>query len=163
TERPGDFRCTDVAGYLTTRTTGTTGRPAEIWLSRYEMELWPALGALAGVLRDELRTTDVMQVNPTSTAVVANHLAAAPCRLLDTETGEPPAPGALGTVVLTPYFPYRDCMPVFRYDTRDVARCLPDEPLTCDSAATPAIGQILGKADHLLRLRPGEVITPRQL
>jgi phenylacetate-coenzyme A ligase PaaK-like adenylate-forming protein len=277
TERPGDFRCTDVAGYLATRTTGTTGRPAEIWLSRYEMELWPALGALSGVLRDELRVTDVMQVNQTSKAVVANHLAAASCRLagtgcrllgvvppdealdglceagvtllstypsylaelviaarrrglgpgdfklrrigtggevlspslaqaacrtfglpriddsfsmtevipvtgricgqghlhpdlttghtelLDLETGEPAEPGAIGTLVLTPYFPYRDCMPVFRYDTRDVARRLPDEPLTCDSAATPAIGQILGKADHLLRLGPGEVIAPRQL
>lgn len=51
TERPGDFRCTDVPAYLATRTTGTTGRPAELWLSRYEMELWPALGALASVLR----------------------------------------------------------------------------------------------------------------
>src|ERR1051326_4307851 len=80
-ERPSDFRCTDVAGYLTTRTTGTTGKPAEIWLSRYEMELWPALGALSGVLRDELRITDVMQVNQTSKAIVANHLAAASCRL----------------------------------------------------------------------------------
>jgi phenylacetate-CoA ligase len=50
-ERPGDFRCTDVPAYLATRTTGTTGRPAEVWLSRYEMELWPALGALASVLR----------------------------------------------------------------------------------------------------------------
>src|SRR6185437_6826764 len=39
-ERPGDFRCADVAVHLTTRTTGTTGTPAEIWLSRYEMELW---------------------------------------------------------------------------------------------------------------------------
>lgn len=277
TERPGDFRCTDVAGYLTTRTTGTTGRPAEIWLSRYEMELWPALGALSSVLRDELRTTDVMQVNQTSKAVVANHLAAASCRLarmgcrllgvvppdealdgvceagvtllstypsylaelvtaarrrglgpgdfklrrigtggevlspslaqaasrtfgvpriedsfsmtevipvtgrvcgqghlhhdlntghtelLGLETGEPAAPGELGTLVITPYFPYRDCMPVFRYDTRDVARCLPDEPLTCDSATTPAIGHIVGKAGHLLRLGPGEVVTPRQL
>ena len=34
-ERPGDFRCTDVPAYLATRTTGTTGRPAEVWLSRY--------------------------------------------------------------------------------------------------------------------------------
>ena len=42
--------------------------------------------------------------------------------LLDLETGEPAEPGALGTIVITPYFPYRDCAPVFRYDTRDVAR-----------------------------------------
>ena len=70
-ERPGDFRCTDVPAYLATRTTGTTGRPAEVWLSRYEMELWPALGALASVLRDELRPGDVMQVNLSSRATAA--------------------------------------------------------------------------------------------
>jgi len=80
-ERPGDFRCTDVPAYLATRTTGTTGRPAEVWLSRYEMELWPALGALASVLRGELRPGDVMQVNLSSRSAVAMHLAAASCRL----------------------------------------------------------------------------------
>jgi phenylacetate-coenzyme A ligase PaaK-like adenylate-forming protein len=83
--------------------------------------------------------------------------------LLDLQTGESAAPGALGTVVITPYFPYRDCMPVLRYDTRDVARRLPDEPLTCELAGVPAMSQVLGKADHLLRLGSGEVITPRQL
>src|SRR5262249_46742536 len=45
---------------------------------------------------------------------------------LDVQTGQPARPGALATVVATPFFPYRDCMPVFRYDTRDVVRCLPD-------------------------------------
>jgi phenylacetate-coenzyme A ligase PaaK-like adenylate-forming protein len=277
TERPGDFRCTDVPAYLATRTTGTTGRPAEVWLSRYEMELWPALGALASVLRDELRPGDVMQVNLSSRSTAAMHLSATGCRLagagyrplgivppevaldslpeggatilltcpsylaelvtaarrrgmgagdfrlrrlvvggevlsaslaqaaartfgvslvedpysmtevapvsgracsqahqhydlnlgltelVDLETGEPAAPGALGTLVITPYFPYRDCMPVFRYDTRDVARRLPDAPLRCELADIPATSQILGKADQLLRLPAGEVVTPRQL
>jgi phenylacetate-CoA ligase len=276
-ERPGDFLCTDTTGVLTTRTTGTTGRPVEIWLSRYEMELWPALSALSSVLRDELHPGDIMQVNMSSRATIGNHLTAAICRLagagcrllgvvppaealdhlaqggathlsapasylaelvtaarrrgmgagdfqlrriivggeilspsvaqaacqtlgvprvddafsmtevipvtgrtcsqahlhhdlntgltelLDLETGEPASPGALGSVVITPYFPYRECMPVFRYDTRDVARCLPDEPLTCELAGTPAMSQLLGKAGDLLTLRPGEVVTPRQL
>ena len=54
-----DFLCADAPAHLATRTTGTTGRPAEIWLSRYEMALWPAIGALAAVLRDDLRTDDV--------------------------------------------------------------------------------------------------------
>ena len=75
--------------------------------------------------------------------------------LLDLETGEPAAPGALGTVVITPYFPYRDCMPVFRYDTRDVVRRLPDEPLSCELAGIPGTSQVLGKASHLLRLSAG--------
>ncbi len=57
-EHAADFRCSDVPGYLATRTTGTTGRPAEVWLSRYEMELWPALGALGSVLRGDLRPGD---------------------------------------------------------------------------------------------------------
>jgi phenylacetate-CoA ligase len=276
-ERPGDFRCTDVPPYLATRTTGTTGRPAEIWVSRYEMELWPAIGALAAVLRGELGPGDVVQVNLSSRGAVAMHLAAtssrlsgAACRplgivapetaleslveggttnlltvpsylgelvkaarrtglgaddfklrrvvvggevlsaslgreaarifgvatiedpysmteivpvsgrtcsqahqhhdlnlglteLISLETGEPAAPGELGTLVVTPYFPYRDCTPVFRYDTRDVARCLPDGPLRCELASVPATSQILGKADHLLRLPGGDVVTPRQL
>jgi phenylacetate-coenzyme A ligase PaaK-like adenylate-forming protein len=83
--------------------------------------------------------------------------------LVDLDTGEPAAPGALGTLVITPYFPYRDCTPVFRFDTRDVARCLPDAPLRCELAGIPATSQILGKADHLLRVTNGEVVTPRQL
>ena len=81
-ERPEDFRCTDVPAYLATRTTGTTGRPAEVWLSRYEMELWPALGALASVLRGELLPGDIMQVNISSRATAATHLAATSCRLV---------------------------------------------------------------------------------
>ena len=276
-DRPGDFRCTDVPAYLATRTTGTTGLPAEVWLSRYEMELWPALGALASVLRGELLPGDIMQVNISSRATAATHLAAASCRLVgagwrplgivppeaaldtlaeggatillscpsylaelvtaarhrgmsagdfrlrrlvvggevlsaslaqaaartfgvplvedpysmtevapvsgrtcsqghqhhdlnvgltelvDLDTGEPAAPGALGTLVITPYFPYRDCMPVFRYDTRDVARCLPAAPMRCELADIPATSRILGKADQLLRQPGGEVVTPRQL
>ena len=72
------------------------------------------------------------------------------------------AAGALGTLVVTPYYPYRECMPVLRYDTRDMVRCLPDEPLTCDLAATPGVSRILGKADHLLRVK-GRVVTLRDL
>ncbi|HEV7651058.1 MAG TPA: AMP-binding protein [Actinophytocola sp.] len=273
-ERPEDFRCADVPPYLTTRTTGTTGRPAEIWMSRYEMDLWPALGALAGVLRGEIGPGDVMQVNVSSRATASVQLDVAVCRLvgagcrvlgivppdealesltsatllattpsylaeletaarqrgmgpadfrlrtidvggevlssslaraaretfgmdtirdlfamtevapvtgrtcqqghlhfdinvglveyLDLDSGEPAEPGALATVVVTPFFPYRDCMPVFRYDTRDVVR-LPEGALTCELAAMPGVGQIVGKADQLVRLGPTDIVTPRQL
>jgi len=276
-EHPGDFRCTGVPGYLATRTTGTTGRPAEVWLSRYEMELWPALGALSSVLRQELRPGDIMQVNVSSRATAAVHVSAASCRLagagfrplgivppdealdglaqdgatlllscpsylaeivtgarrrglgpgdfqlrrvtvggevlssslaraacqllgvpliedsysiteaipvtarscshghlhhdvnlgltelLDLQTGEPAAPGALGTLVITPFFPYRDCMPVFRYDTRDVVRRLPEDAPGCELAGIPATSHILGKAGHLLHLGGTAVVTPREL
>src|SRR6266704_1113291 len=212
TERPGDFLCTDAEAVLTTRTTGTTGRPAEIRLSRYELELWAALSALSSVLLDELvmaarragcrpgdfqlrrivaggeilspslaqaacqtfgvphvddsfSMTEVIPVTgrTCSHAHLHHDLNTGLTELLDLRTVEPAAPGALGTVVITPYFPYRDCMPVFRYDTRDVARCLPDEPLTCELAGIPAMSQVLGKSDHLLQLDTGDVITPRQL
>src|ERR1700733_12324567 len=80
-ERPADFRCTDVPACLATRTTGTTGRPAEVWLSRYEVELWSALGALASVLRGEMGPGDLMQVNLSSRGAVAMQLSATSCRL----------------------------------------------------------------------------------
>jgi len=276
-ERPDDFQCADVPRFLATRTTGTTGHPAEIWLSRYEMELWPALGALAGILRGELLPDDILQVNVSSRATGSVHLNVAGCRLvgaacrvlgivppdealdsltdrgatqlatvpsylaelevaarrrglgpadfqlrtidvggevlspslaraaretfgvpnvrdlfamtevapvfgrtcsqrhlhfdinmglvecLDLATGEPAEPGALATVVATPFFPYRDCMPVFRYDTRDVVRCLAADALSCELAGLPGTGPIEGKADQLVRLDSGEVVTPRQL
>lgn len=276
-ERPGDFRCPDVAPHLATRTTGTTGNPAEIWMSRYEVELWSGMSALTGVLREEIKPTDIMQVNQSSRATASVHLTARICRLvgagcrvlgvvpadealdslteggstlmsaspsylgelvhaarrrglgpndfrlrridtggeilspslaaaaravfgvsrvndtfgmtevipvsgttcshghlhhdlnmglaelLDLETGEPAQPGALSTVVITPYYPFRECMPVFRYDTRDVVRALPDEPLTCEIAGLPATSKIVGKADQIIRLSPTEVVTPRDL
>ena len=57
-----------MAPYLSTRTTGTTGRPAEIWLSRYEAELWPAMAALSGLLRNEINHDDCLQINLSSRA-----------------------------------------------------------------------------------------------
>jgi phenylacetate-coenzyme A ligase PaaK-like adenylate-forming protein len=82
---------------------------------------------------------------------------------LDLATGEPAEPGALATVVVTPFFPYRDCMPVFRYDTRDIVRFLAPEELTCELSGLPGTGAIEGKADQLLHLGPADVVTPRQL
>lgn len=82
---------------------------------------------------------------------------------LDLETGEPAAPGDLATVVVTPYFPYRECMPVFRYDTRDVVRRIADEDLTCEVSGLPATTKVLGKADQLIRLGPQDIVTPRQV
>jgi phenylacetate-CoA ligase len=274
--RPADFRCAGVEPCLTTRTTGTTGRPAEVWLSRYETELWPALAALSGLLRDEIRPTDCLQVNISSRATAAVQqdvtlcrLVGAACRVLgvvppeealdslldgaptmlstypsylaelvvaarerglgpadfalrridvggevlstalstaaratfgvslvndsfgmtevlpvsgrtcesghlhqdvnmglvevvDLDTGEPAGAGRLGSVVVTPYYPYRECMPVFRYDTRDLVRMLPEEPLTCELAGIPATSAIMGKAGQVLR-PGGRAVTARDL
>ena len=50
---------------------------------------------------------------------------------------------------------------MFRCDTRDIVRRLPD-PLTCELAGVPATSRLLGKADHLLRIGD-KVITMRGL
>jgi len=276
-DRQSEFLCADSTRYLATRTTGTTGQPTEIWLSRYEIDLLSGLGALAAVLRDEVRESDIIQLNVSSRATVSVHLNAAFCRLigcgcrviglvspdealdsltsggvtllstvpsylgelvtaarrrglgpndfelrridggsevltpalaaaaretfgvshvndvfsmtevipvtgrtcsarhlhhdinmglvelLDLETGEPAEPGALATVVITPYYPYRECMPVFRYDTRDVVRRLPEGDLDCELAGVPATGPVLGKASQLLHLGAAQMVTPREL
>jgi len=277
-EHQQDFIASDVHPSLTTRTTGTTGRPAEVWLSQYEIELWPALSALSGLLRNEITPQDCMQINISSRATAAVQIDIEVCRLvgartrmlgiippeeslesllsggdaaptllstypsylaqlvqaarrrnlgpgdfhlrrvdcggevlsgtlaraaqeifgapvndlfgmteilplsgrvcnqghlhqdlnmglvevIDLETGEPAAPGALGTMVITPYYPYRECMPVFRYDTRDVVRRLPDERLTCNLAGVPATSRILSKADQVLRTND-QIVTMRDL
>ncbi len=267
-----EFVCDDVTPYISTRTTGTTGRPTEIWMSAYEAGLWPALAALSGLLRDEIRPTDCMQVSISSRATAAIQHGMEVCRMvgarirllgqvppgqcLDALTdGEPTmlsvypsylaqlvaegqrrglgpsdfclrvvnaggevlspaiadaaetlfgaavndsfgqteilpvsgrlcevghlhpdlntgmvevvgldgtgtaAPGELGRMVVTPYFPYRDCMPVFRYDTGDIVRRLPDEPLRCELAGTPAVSAICGKAAQLVITGAGPVTT----
>jgi len=276
---PTDFLAEGSKPFVSTRTTGTTGRPAEVWLSRYEIELWPAMAALSGLLRNEISPDDCMQVNISSRATAAVQQNLAVCRLVgarsrmlgvvlaeesldgllgdgdaaptllstypsylaqlvraarrrgveahhfrlrridcggevlssalsraayetfgprlvndtfgmteilpvsgrvcdhghlhhdlnmgfvevvDFQTGAPVGPGQLGTVVVTPYYPYRECMPVFRYDTRDIVRRLPDAPLTCELAGVPATSRILGKADHLLRIGD-QVVTMRDL
>jgi hypothetical protein len=53
-------------------------------------------------------------------------------------------------------------MPVFRYDTRDLVRRLPDEALGCSLAGVPATSRILGKADQVLRI-DGRAVMPRAL
>jgi phenylacetate-coenzyme A ligase PaaK-like adenylate-forming protein len=271
------FLCPDSPPYLSTRTTGTTGTPAEIWLSRYEAELWPAMAALSGLLRNEINHTDCLQINLSSRATAAVQHDIEVCRLVGARSralglvpvdqsldslldannpatilgtypsylarlitaarrrglgpddfslrridvaGEllsnavasaahatfgvhpsdtfamtevlpvsgrtcdlghlhvdlnmglvevialdgtgPAAPGEIGTMVVTPFFPYRDCMPVFRYDTQDVVRRLDDEPLTCNLAGIPALSHILGKANQLLTTGAG-LVTPRDI
>jgi phenylacetate-CoA ligase len=264
--------CDDASPYLSTRTTGTTGRPAEIWMSAYESRLWPALGALSGLLRGEIRPGDCMQVNISSRATAAIQHGVEACRLagartrvlgqvppgqsldslLDREptmlgcypsylallvtearrrglgpadfalrtinTGgevltpalaaaarqtfgapvtdsfgmtevlpvsgrfceaghlhpdlnmglievleldgtEPAEPGSLGRMVVTPYFPYRDCMPVLRYDTGDVVRVLPDEPLGCELAGTPGLSALEGKLSQVICTSARQVTT----
>jgi len=259
--QPGGFLAEGVRPFLATRTTGTTGRPVEVWMSQYEAALWPALAALAGVLRGEIRPSDRMQINISSRATAAVQHNLSVCRLadarcvvlgvvpadealdsmlesgitllstypsylaqlvlaaqrrrlsaadfalrrvdcggevlspavrsaaqvtfgtevndtfamtevlpvsarscsqghlhhdlnaglvevIDPSTGDPVGPGGLGTVVISPYFPFRECMPVLRYDTCDLVRTVADDDLRCELAGTPGTSLILGKSDR---------------
>ena len=50
-ERPDDFQCADVARYLATRTTGTTGRPADpaaVWSPRVRDVFAEVMGSSQG-------------------------------------------------------------------------------------------------------------------
>ena len=51
-------------------------------MSRYEIELWPALAALSGLLRDEIRPDDCMQINISSRATAAVQQNMTMCRLV---------------------------------------------------------------------------------
>jgi phenylacetate-coenzyme A ligase PaaK-like adenylate-forming protein len=64
--------------------------------------------------------------------------------VLDLETGDPALPGEVGTLVLTPFAPYRETSVLLRYNTEDVVRPLVG-PLTCALRYLPATTDILGK------------------
>ena len=53
-------------------------------------------------------------------------------------------PGEPGTLVVTPFAPYRTTTVVLRYDTADVVR-VPAEPPTCELSTIPATSHVLGK------------------
>jgi phenylacetate-coenzyme A ligase PaaK-like adenylate-forming protein len=59
-------------------------------------------------------------------------------------THAPARPGEYGTIVSTPFPPYRETTLVIRYDTQDVVRVL-DAPLTCRMRNQPAVSNAQGK------------------
>jgi phenylacetate-CoA ligase len=64
--------------------------------------------------------------------------------VLDIETGALAQPGQAGTIVATPFPPFRKTTTLLRYDTQDVVRSLA-EPLTCPLRHLPATSNLLGK------------------
>ncbi|TQF01672.1 AMP-binding protein [Kitasatospora acidiphila] len=64
--------------------------------------------------------------------------------VLDPQSWEPTAPGAVGMLVHTPYVPYRECTLLLRYATGDLVR-LPAGPLDCELAELPATSDIVGR------------------
>lgn len=70
------------------------------------------------------------------------------------ETAAPALPGETGTIVATPFPPYRETTLVLRYDTGDVVRTIP-EPLTCSLRHLPATSNLLGKLSLSVRHEHG--------
>lgn len=81
--------------------------------------------------------------------------------VLDPETWLPTAPGQVGTIVATPFPPYRESSVLLRYDTQDLARVV-DGPLTCSQRLLPATSDILGKRRLSVRHAEGWT-TPRDV
>jgi phenylacetate-CoA ligase len=81
--------------------------------------------------------------------------------VLDPTTAAPIPPGELGTLVATPFPPFRETTVLLRYDTRDAVRA-PAEPLACSRAGAPATGPIEGKLDFAVHHASGWT-TPRDV
>jgi phenylacetate-coenzyme A ligase PaaK-like adenylate-forming protein len=64
--------------------------------------------------------------------------------VLEIESGKPAAQGAAGTLVATPFMPYRDTTLLLRYDTQDVVRPIAGT-MSCEMRWQPATSQLLGK------------------
>ena len=150
--RPADFVVDGARPHVTTRTTGTTGQPAEVWLSRYELELWPALAALSGLLRGEIGPDDCMQINISSRATAAMTQNMAVCRLVGARTRP------LGHRARRRE-PRRACSPA----ASARRRCSRPTRATSRSSSTLARREGLGPEDFRLRRVDcgGEVLSPR--
>ncbi|MGH2561688.1 MAG: phenylacetate--CoA ligase family protein [Thermomicrobiales bacterium] len=81
--------------------------------------------------------------------------------VLDPETGAACAPGEAGTLVLSPFPPFRETTLLLRYDTHDVVRPLAG-PFTCRLRHLPATTDLLGKLRLSIR-HDGGWTYPRQV
>ena len=83
-----------------------------------------------------------------ATRCAAGHLHWEPTQglieVLNPETSGPAQPGEAGTLVATPFAPYREASVVLRYDTEDVVTPLAG-PCACRLADWPATSDIQGK------------------
>ncbi|WP_323100304.1 phenylacetate--CoA ligase family protein [Intrasporangium sp. YIM S08009] len=65
--------------------------------------------------------------------------------VVDPATGAPVAPGQWGSLVMTPFPPFRETTLVLRYVTGDIARRLDGSQLTCEMAGIPATSRLAGR------------------
>jgi phenylacetate-coenzyme A ligase PaaK-like adenylate-forming protein len=74
--------------------------------------------------------------------------------VINPDTGQPARPGEAGSLVLTPFLPFREATVILRYDTGDMVRTLVD-PCECTLSHRPATGPLLGKKRFCLRTEDG--------
>ena len=88
----------------------------------------------------------------------AGHLHFDPLRglieLINPDNGRPARPGEVGSLVLTPFLPFRESAVLLRYDTGGLARA-PIESCTCSLSHLPATGPLLGKRQFCIRTESG--------
>jgi phenylacetate-coenzyme A ligase PaaK-like adenylate-forming protein len=81
--------------------------------------------------------------------------------IIDPDTAQPAEPGQTGTIVATPFAPYREASVVLRYDTEDLVQVV-SGPLSCSLKHWPATTDLLGKLRLSVRIADGWVY-PRQI
>ena len=74
--------------------------------------------------------------------------------VVDPESNAAPQPGEPGTIVATPFPPFRETTLLLRYDTEDMVRPLADAP-TCRLRHQPATTNLLGKRRLAVRHEDG--------
>lgn len=130
--RPGDFGLERVSIGGEVVTTGLRERCRQLFgdvtfLESFGMtEIWPLGGIRCATGR--------LHFEPTRGLVEVQSL----------ETNGPALPGEAGSLVATPFAPYRDAGVVLRYNTEDVVEALAD-PCTCRWRDWPATSDIQGK------------------
>ena len=74
--------------------------------------------------------------------------------VLTPETARPAQPGEIGTMVATPFAPYREATVVLRYDTEDLVWPLGEQP-DCSLRHLPGCSDVLGKRRLAVRHEHG--------
>lgn len=70
--------------------------------------------------------------------------------VVDVDTHLPVGSDGIGTLVVTPFPPFRETTLLLRYDTQDLVRAIA-EPLTCELRWLPAVSRVLGKRSLSVR------------
>jgi phenylacetate-CoA ligase len=146
--RPADFGLTRIAcsgevlsSALRQRAADVLGAPV---LESYgATEIFPVAGMICSVGH--------LHTNPDQGLV----------EVLDPYTFRPAEPGAVGTLVVTPFPPYRETTLLLRFATGDLVRVL-TEPPRCELAGQPATSTLLGKAAFSPELA-GQVLYQRDV